>query len=165
MAYMPIILHGDASFQGQGINYELMQMADLDDYSTGGTIHVVCNNQIGFTTTPAENRHGLYSTVLGIGADVPVIHVNADCPIEVEYAFATAIQFRNHFHKDVIVDLIGYRRLGHNEIDTPDFTQPLMYKEIKSRPNIYNLYKEELIEEGALTEQEADSRWQALMDH
>lgn len=127
-------------------------------------MHVICNNQIGFTTTPAENRHGLYSTVLGIGADVPVIHVNADCPIEVEYAFATAIQFRNKFHKDVIVDLIGYRRLGHNEIDTPDFTQPLMYKEIKNRPNIYNLYKDELIAEGILTTEEATKRWNELME-
>lgn len=103
--------------------------------------------------------------MLGIGADVPVIHVNADCPIEVEYAFATAIQYRNEFHKDIIVDLIGYRRLGHNEIDTPDFTQPLMYKEIKARPNIYNLWKDQLIEEGILTKDDASKRWTELMDH
>lgn len=97
--------------------------------------------------------------MLGIGADCPVIHVNADCPIEVEYAFKTAIEFRNTFQRDVVVDLIGYRRLGHNEIDTPEFTQPLMYKEIKERKNTYNLYKDELIQEGILTEKEAEDRW------
>lgn len=86
-----MLLHGDASFAGQGINYELMQMSDLSDFTTGGSIHVVANNQIGFTTNPADNRHGLYSTNLGRTADCPIIHVNAEEPIEVEYAFRTAI--------------------------------------------------------------------------
>lgn len=89
--YISVLLHGDASFAGQGINYELMQMSDLSDFTTGGSIHVVANNQIGFTTNPADNRHGLYSTNLGRTADCPIIHVNAEEPIEVEYAFRTAI--------------------------------------------------------------------------
>lgn len=140
-------------------------MSDLSDFTTGGSIHVVVNNQIGFTTNPADNRHGLYSTNLGRTSDCPIIHVNAEEPLEVEYAFKTAIEYRNTFKKDIVIDLIGYRKHGHNEIDNPDFTQPLMYKEIKNRENIYSLFKNKLVQEGILSEADAEARWTSFMKH
>eukprot|EP00331_Platyophrya_macrostoma_P030762 CAMPEP_0176456844 /NCGR_PEP_ID=MMETSP0127-20121128/31545_1 /TAXON_ID=938130 /ORGANISM="Platyophrya macrostoma, Strain WH" /LENGTH=1003 /DNA_ID=CAMNT_0017846911 /DNA_START=45 /DNA_END=3056 /DNA_ORIENTATION=+ len=153
---LAIILHGDAAFAGQGVVYETMQMQDLIDFTVGGTIHVVINNQIGFTTTPKEARTGLYSTDVAKAVDAPIIHVNGDEPELVDLALEFAVEYRQKFKKDVVIDVIGYRRYGHNELDQPSFTQPLMYKIIDKTPPVYNKYRDRLIKEGVLTEEQAN---------
>jgi 2-oxoglutarate dehydrogenase complex dehydrogenase (E1) component-like enzyme len=137
-------MHGDAAVAGQGIVYECLQMGYLNHYHSHGVIHIVANNQIGFTTTPAEARTGLYCTDVAKSIQAPVIHVNADDPEVVSEVMKIAIEYRQRFHKDIFVDIIGYRRYGHNEQDQPSFTQPMMYREIHKRPNVYQLYKQKL---------------------
>lgn len=128
---MPILIHGDASNSGQGICYEVLHLSDLPDYKTGGTIHIIVNNQIGFTTDPRYSRSSRYCTDVQKVVDGPIFHVNADDPESVIHCCNVAAKYRMRFHRDIVIDLIGYRRNGHNEIDEPMFTQPLMYTKIK----------------------------------
>jgi 2-oxoglutarate dehydrogenase E1 component len=154
---LPILIHGDASFPGQGVVAETLNLQGLDGYSTGGTLHVIANNQVGFTTEPADGRSTRYSSDLAKGFDVPIIHVNAD---DAEAAVATirlALAFRRRFGHDVVVDLVGYRRHGHNEADEPAYTQPLMVERIKAQPSVREQYAAQLVEEGVVTQEEADS--------
>ncbi|XP_041087978.1 2-oxoglutarate dehydrogenase, mitochondrial isoform X2 [Polyodon spathula] len=151
---MSILLHGDAAFAGQGIVYETFHLSDLPSYTTHGTIHVVVNNQIGFTTDPRMARSSPYPTDVARVVNAPIFHVNADDPEAVMYVCNVAAEWRATFHKDVVVDLVGYRRNGHNEMDEPMFTQPLMYKQIKKQKPVLQKYAERLTSEGAVTQQE-----------
>jgi len=154
---MPILIHGDAAIAGQGIVYESMQMCGLDGYQTGGTIHIVCNNQVGFTANPDQSRSTLYASDIGKSFDAPIFHVNADHPEEVTRVFELAAEWRARWRTDVIIDLIGYRRHGHNEIDQPFFTQPAMYREISRHPTALQLYSESLLNEGVVGEEDIKS--------
>ncbi len=151
----PILIHGDASIAGQGVVYEVIQMSDLKGYSTGGTIHLVVNNQIGFTTDYLDARSSTYCTDVAKTTLSPVFHVNGDDAEEVVYAVQLAMEYRNKFHKDVFIDILCYRRYGHNEGDEPRFTQPLLYKAIEKHPNPYLIYKDKLIAEGIISEEES----------
>ncbi|CAL8278261.1 unnamed protein product [Merluccius merluccius] len=151
---MSILLHGDAAFAGQGVVYETFHLSDLPSYTTHGTIHVVVNNQIGFTTDPRMARSSAYPTDVARVVNAPIFHVNADDPEAVVYVCKVAAEWRNTFHKDVVVDLVCYRRNGHNEMDEPMFTQPLMYKKIKKQRGVLQKYAEALIAEGVVTSQE-----------
>uniref|UniRef100_A0A8C9I467 2-oxoadipate dehydrogenase complex component E1 n=1 Tax=Piliocolobus tephrosceles TaxID=591936 RepID=A0A8C9I467_9PRIM len=148
---LPITIHGDASIAGQGIVYETFQMSKIPSYDVGGTIHVVVNNQIGFTTYPIDARSGKYCTDIGKCIDSPIIHVNADDPEAVTYVFELALDIRNTFHVDTIIDLISYRTYGHNELDMPKFTNPLLYDIIAKHKNVLDIYSNKLIEEGVIT--------------
>ena len=151
---LPILLHGDAAFSGQGIVMETLQLASLRGYRTGGTIHIVINNQIGFTTTPEAGRTSIYSTDAAQITQLPIFHINGDSP-EAAYRVAKiALDYRQEFNKDVALDLIGFRRLGHNEGDEPSYTQPLMYARVKAHPGVRHLYAEKLIRLGVITENE-----------
>lgn len=154
-----ILVHGDAAFAGQGVVYETMQMADLFNYTTGGTIHFIVNNQIGFTTTPVEARSGLYCTDLAKAISAPILHVNADDVIAVEKCCRIAAEYRMKFKKDIIIDIIGYRKYGHNELDQPSFTQPLMYELIKKKKNVLEIFEEQLIKDGVLTKEDAKTNY------
>lgn len=126
-------------------------MMDLKDYEVGGTIHVVVNNQIGFTTTPEKARSGVYCTDIAKTVNAPIFHVNADSMDDVAKVFKIASKYRQKFQTDVVIDLIGYRKFGHNELDQPSFTQPLMYKRIKQMQSVEKIYEEELIKKGIFT--------------
>lgn len=149
---MAVMLHGDASFAGQGVVAETLELSDLRDYTTGGTIHIVVNNQIGFTTDPREARSSPYPTDVAKTVGIPIFHVNGDCPESVVKVCKIAMEYRQRFQKDVVVDLFCYRRHGHNELDQPMFTQPHMYKLIKSHRTPMNNYAQQLIKEGIITE-------------
>ncbi len=149
---IPILIHGDAAFAGQGVVAECFAMSGLPGHNTGGTIHIVINNQIGFTTSPRFARSSPYPSDIAKMVEAPIIHVNGDDPEAVVYAARIAIDFRLKFNRDVVVDLICYRRFGHNEGDEPSFTQPLMYKKIRSHPTTIKVYGEKLIQEGSITE-------------
>ncbi|XP_061783339.1 2-oxoglutarate dehydrogenase complex component E1-like isoform X1 [Nerophis lumbriciformis] len=151
---MSILIHGDAAFAGQGVVYETFHLSDLPSYTTHGTVHVVVNNQIGFTTDPRMARSSAYPTDVARVVNAPIFHVNADDPEAVVYVCKVAAEWRNTFHKDVVVDLVCYRRNGHNEMDEPMFTQPLMYKRIKKQEGVLKKYAEKLISEGVVTMQE-----------
>ncbi|XP_040578624.1 2-oxoglutarate dehydrogenase-like, mitochondrial [Lepeophtheirus salmonis] len=151
---MPMLLHGDAAFAGQGVVYETMHMSDLPDYTTKGTIHIVANNQIGFTTDPRYSRSSPYCTDVGRVVNCPIFHVNADDPEAVISVCKIAAEYRHEFHKDVVVDIVGYRKYGHNEIDEPMFTQPIMYSIIKKHKNILDIYADQLIHEGIVSKDE-----------
>ena len=151
---LPIIVHGDAAIAGQGLVYELVQMAKLDGYETGGTIHVVVNNQIGFTTNYLDGRSSTYCTDVGKVTLSPVLHVNADDVEAVVHAVLFALDFRLEFKRDVFIDLLGYRKYGHNEGDEPRFTQPKLYKLISKHPNPKNIYASQLISDALMTEKE-----------
>ncbi|WP_017932593.1 2-oxoglutarate dehydrogenase E1 component [Robiginitomaculum antarcticum] len=151
---MAVILHGDSAFAGQGVVMECFQMSQLTGYRTGGTIHVIVNNQIGFTTTPDEYRSGEYCSDVAFMVQAPVFHVNGDDPEAVVFAARIATEYRQKFGKDVVLDIICYRRYGHNEGDDPSFTQPIMYKVINDRPSSRQVYAARLIEDGAITEVE-----------
>ncbi|XP_028313717.1 2-oxoglutarate dehydrogenase, mitochondrial isoform X3 [Gouania willdenowi] len=151
---MSILLHGDAAFAGQGIVYETFHLSDLPSYTTHGTVHVVVNNQIGFTTDPRMARSSPYPTDVARVVNAPIFHVNADDPEAVIYVCKVAAEWRATFHKDVVVDLVCYRKMGHNEMDEPMFTQPLMYKQIKKQKAVLQKYAEKLITEGAVSRQE-----------
>eukprot|EP00842_Homolaphlyctis_polyrhiza_P002407 jgi/Hompol1/3167/HPOL_006379-RA len=140
--------HGDAAFAGQGVVTETLGLSNLPHYTAGGSIHIIVNNQIGYTTPAMNARSTTYTSDVGKMINAPVIHVNADHPEDVAYAASVAVQYRNKFKKDVILDLISYRRLGHNELDEPAFTQPTMYKKIRSLKTVPAKYEEQLIAEG-----------------
>ncbi|XP_062989206.1 2-oxoglutarate dehydrogenase-like, mitochondrial [Elgaria multicarinata webbii] len=151
---MSILLHGDAAFAGQGVVYETFHLSDLPSYTTNGTIHVVVNNQIGFTTDPRMARSSPYPTDVARVVNAPIFHVNADDPEAVMYVCSVAAEWRNTFNKDVVIDLVCYRRRGHNEMDEPMFTQPLMYKQIHKQVPVLKKYADKLITDGTVTLQE-----------
>ena len=159
---MGILLHGDAAFAGQGLVYETLAMSQLIGYRTGGTIHVVVNNQIGFTTVPAHAYSGLYCTDIAKSIQVPILHVNGDEPEAVVFASRMAAEFRQQFATDFVLDIVCYRRHGHNENDEPAFTQPIMYRAIKDRPTTRALYARRLAEEGVATPEDAQALWDTL---
>lgn len=146
----PIIIHGDASIAGQGIVYEVLQMSKLDGYKTGGTIHLVVNNQIGFTTNFKDGRTSTYCTDIGKVTLAPVFHVNGDDPEALVYAIQMAVEYRQTFHNDVFIDILCYRRYGHNESDEPRFTQPTLYKAIENHLNPREIYLQKLLDEKAI---------------
>ena len=153
---MPILIHGDAAIAAQGVVYEVVQMAQLDGYKTGGTIHIVVNNQIGFTTNYLDGRSSTYCTDVGKATLSPVLHVNADDVEAVVHAMHFAVAYRNRFKRDVFIDLLGYRKYGHNEGDEPRFTQPKLYKVISNHKNPRDLYAEKLISERVITHHEIE---------
>jgi 2-oxoglutarate dehydrogenase E1 component len=153
---LAILIHGDASFAGQGGVAETLNLSALDGYSTGGTLHLIANNQVGFTTDPSEGRSTRYSSDLAKGFDVPIIHVNGDDPEAAISAVRLALAFRRRFESDVVVDLVGYRRHGHNEQDEAAYTQPLMVAQIAEHPTVREQFVPRLIEEGVITNEEAD---------
>ena len=159
---LPIQVHGDAAMAGQGIVYEVMQMSGLDAYNVGGTIHVVVNNQVGFTTSPSAGRTSTYSTDVGRTVQAPIFHVNADDPEAVTRVAQLAFEYRQRFHHDVVVDLVCYRRRGHNEGDDPSMTQPLMYSLIDGKRSTRKIYTENLVGRGDINQEEAD---RALKDY
>jgi 2-oxoglutarate dehydrogenase E1 component len=154
---LPILIHGDASFAGQGVVAETFNLEGLAGYTTGGTLHLIANNQIGFTTDPAEGRSTRYSSDLAKGFDVPIIHVNADDPEAAISAIRLALAFRRRFGHDVVVDLVGYRRFGHNEQDEPAYTQPLMAQHIADHPTVREQYASRLAGEGFVPAEEAEA--------
>ena len=133
---LPLLFHGDAAFAGQGIVAETLNMSQLHGYGTGGTVHVVVNNQIGFTTLPEDARSSMYATDIAKMIEVPIFHVNGDDPLAVMFVTETALDFRQEFGRDVVIDMYCYRRYGHNEGDEPSFTQPDLYAKIAKRPSI-----------------------------
>src|SRR5690606_28693769 len=149
---LPIIVHGDAAIAGQGIVYEIIQMAQLPGYKTGGTIHIVINNQVGFTTNYLDGRSSIYCTDVGKITLSPVLHVNADDAEAVVHAVLFALDFRMQFGRDVFIDLLGYRKYGHNEGDEPRFTQPKLYKAIAKHENSRDIYAASLIKQGVIEE-------------
>ncbi len=153
-AVLPLLLHGDAAFAGQGIIAETFMISELPGYRVGGTIHIVINNQIGFTTMPKFSRSGPYSTDVAKMLDAPIFHVNGDYPEAVVHAARVCTEFRQKFKKDIVLDIFCYRRYGHNEGDEPAFTQPLMYKKIAKQKTTREKYAKQLIEEGVVTEEE-----------
>ena len=151
-----LLMHGDAAFIGQGLVAESLQLSELKGYRTGGTIHIVVNNQIGFTTTPAYARSGPYPSDVAKIVQAPIFHVNGDDPEAVVHVARVATEFRHRFKKDAVIDIFCYRRHGHNETDEPAFTQPLMYKAIESHPTTRQIYATRLVEEGVISEAEAE---------
>ncbi|HXW50394.1 MAG TPA: multifunctional oxoglutarate decarboxylase/oxoglutarate dehydrogenase thiamine pyrophosphate-binding subunit/dihydrolipoyllysine-residue succinyltransferase subunit [Candidatus Acidoferrales bacterium] len=159
-----ILIHGDAAFDGQGVVAEVFNMQGLAGYATGGTLHIIANNQIGFTTLPPQGRSTRYASDLAKGFDVPIIHVNAD---DLEAAIAAvhlAVDYRRKFHRDAVIDLIGYRRFGHNEADEPAYTQPLMYERIAKHPTAREIFARRLVDEGTLSQEEVDASAQRALD-
>ena len=156
---LPILIHGDASFAGQGVVAETLNLSRLPAYETGGTIHVVANNQLGFTTMPRDSRSTRYASDLALGFRMPVVHVNADDPEACLAAARLAVDYRFEFGADLVIDLIGYRRYGHNEGDEPGYTQPLMYRKINDLPTVRQKWAEHLVGTGVVTREEADSAW------
>ena len=154
---IPLLIHGDAAFAGQGINMETLQLSQMRGYAVGGIVHIVADNQVGFTADPPQSRSTRYSTDLFKMADCPVFHANADDPDAVVRAMRMACRYRQRFHKDVCIHLLGYRRYGHNEGDEPSFTQPLMYAKIKKHPRVSKLYREKLVSKGLLQKSVVDS--------
>ena len=156
MAVLPILLHGDAAFAGQGVVAECFGLSGLKGHRTGGTIHLVVNNQIGFTTAPSFSRSSPYPTDIALMVEAPIFHVNGDDPEAVVHAARVATEFRQKFHKDVVIDIFCYRRFGHNEGDEPMFTNPAMYKEIKAHKTTLQLYTERLVKDGLIPEGEIE---------
>ena len=164
---IPILIHGDAAFAGQGVVAECFAMSGLPGHNTGGTIHIIINNQIGFTTSPRFARSSPYPSDVAKMVEAPIIHVNGDDPEAVVYAARIATDFRLKFNRDVLIDLICYRRFGHNEGDEPSFTQPLMYKKIRSHPSPVNVYGQTLINEGSISNDHLNNsikRFKDLLD-
>ncbi|KAI4353514.1 hypothetical protein L6164_002458 [Bauhinia variegata] len=153
---MGVLIHGDGSFAGQGVVYETLHLSALPNYSTGGTIHIVFNNQVAFTTDPSAGRSSQYCTDVAKALDAPIFHVNGDDVEAVVHACELAAEWRQTFHSDVVIDLVCYRRFGHNEIDEPSFTQPKMYKVIRSHPSALEIYQNKLLESGEVTQEDID---------
>jgi 2-oxoglutarate decarboxylase len=151
---LPVLLHGDAAFAGQGVVMETLNLADLKGYRTGGTIHIIINNQIGFTTSPEAGRSTIYSTDVARMTQLPIFHINSDDPEAAYRALQIALEYRQEFNKDVVLDVVGFRKLGHNETDEPSYTQPLMYARVKAHPGVREVYARRLIKEGVITESE-----------
>ena len=162
---LPILVHGDAAFAGQGVVYEVLNMSQLPGYRTGGTIHVIVNNQIGFTTGNALGRSTTYPSDLAKGLQVPIFHVNGDAPESVARVARWAWEYRQEFHKDVIIDLVCYRRRGHNEGDDPSMTQPVMYNLIDRKPSTFSVYTTNLVGRGDLTEEQCEQLLAAYRDN
>lgn len=160
---IPVLVHGDAAFAGQGIVAEVLNLSQLPGYRTGGTVHIVVNNQIGFTTLPADARSSDYCTDVAKIIEAPVFHVNGDCPQEIMWVTSLALEFRQKFGRDVVIDIVCYRRYGHNETDEPAFTQPNMARTISTHPSTAALYRERLVSGGVLSEAEAASLEQELV--
>jgi len=160
---MGLLIHGDAAFAGQGIIAECFGFSQIQGFTTGGTIHFVINNQIGFTTTPRYSRSGLYCTDIAKMVEAPIFHCNADDPEAVVYCARLAMEYRQQFGGDVVVDMVCYRRFGHNEGDEPKFTQPLMYKQIEGHQSVRTLYAMQLVKEGLFTQEEADHMMSKFM--
>jgi multifunctional 2-oxoglutarate metabolism enzyme len=154
---LPVLIHGDAAFAAQGVVAETLNLARLDGYATGGTVHVIANNQVGFTTAPREGRSTDYSSDLAKGFDVPIIHVNADDPEACLAAARLAMMYRERFGNDIVIDLVGYRRYGHNEGDEPAYSQPSMYATIERHPSVRELYQAALVEAGTIGADDADA--------
>jgi len=158
---IPVLIHGDAAFAGQGVVPETMNLSRLEGYSTGGTIHIVINNQIGFTTPPEEARSGHYATDIARAVQCPIWHVNGDDPEAVVRVAQMAYDFRQQFKKDVVIDIVCYRRWGHNETDDPTYTQPLMYQKIKQHPTVLTQYGQRLTREKLIGPSDLDARKKA----
>ena len=154
---LPVLLHGDAAFAGQGIVAECLAMSDIAGYRVGGTIHLIINNQIGFTTSPQHSRSSLYCSDVAKTVQAPIFHVNGDDPEACVRVAELAFEYRQRFHKDVVIDMVCYRRFGHNEGDDPSYTQPLMYKAIAEHRSVRKLYVEALVKRGELSVEEAES--------
>jgi 2-oxoglutarate dehydrogenase E1 component len=154
---IPILIHGDAAFIGQGVVGEVLQLSQLEGFTTGGTIHLVTNNQIGFTTNPLDGRSSTYCTDVALSVQAPIFHVNADDPEACMRIAQLAYDYRQRFKRDVVVDIIGYRRQGHNEADDPSYTQPVMYRKIKATPTVLTQYSEQLVREKFLSQEQVDS--------
>jgi len=152
---LPVLIHGDAAFPGQGIVAETLNLSNLAGYSTGGTLHLITNNQVGFTTDPAEDRSTRYSSDLAKGFDIPIVHVNADDPEAAVGAVRLALAYRSEFGHDAVIDIVGYRRFGHNEQDEPAYTQPLQVERIQQQPTVRAKYADTLVAAGALDAAEA----------
>jgi 2-oxoglutarate dehydrogenase E1 component len=161
---LAVLIHGDAAFPGQGVVAETLNLQGLPGYWTGGTLHLIANNQIGFTTDPEESRSTRYSSDLAKGFDLPIVHVNADDAEASISSIRLAMAYRERFRKDVVVDLVGYRRFGHNEGDEPAYTQPLMYKTIESHPSLRTQYAARLMEEGVVTEEDSAQLDESVQD-
>jgi 2-oxoglutarate dehydrogenase E1 component len=167
ISVLPLLMHGDAAFAGQGVVAECFSLSDLKGYRTGGSLHFIVNNQIGFTTYPRYSRSSPYPSDVAKMIDAPIFHVNGDDPEAVVFAAKVAIEFRQKFHKPVVIDMFCYRRHGHNEGDEPAFTQPVMYKRIGSHPSTLEIYAKRLIAEGVMTEGEvekAKADWRVRLD-
>jgi 2-oxoglutarate dehydrogenase E1 component len=162
-ASLPILLHGDAAFPGEGVSAETLNLSRLPGYKTGGTIHIITNNQLGFTTERHEARSTTYASDLAKGFEIPVVHVNADDPEACMAAARMAHAYREKFNKDFMIDLVGYRRFGHNEGDEPAYTQPLMYETIRNHPTVREIWAEELERRGVLDEGEAEAMFEEIM--
>ena len=165
---LPILLHGDAAFAGQGVVAECFGLSGLKGHKTGGTIHIIVNNQIGFTTSPSNSRSSPYPTDIALMVEAPIFHVNGDDPEAVVHAAKVATEFRQKFKKDVVIDIFCYRRFGHNEGDEPMFTQPNMYSKIKSQPTTLKQYSDRLIKDGLIPEAEIDgmkARFQTFLSN
>lgn len=160
---LPIMIHGDGAFTGQGVVYETLQMEKLAGYGTCGTIHVVFNNQLAFTANPHDGRSSTYCSDVMKTTNALILHVNADHPEHVDYVFELAVEFRQKFRRDVIVDVVGFRRLGHNEHDSPRFTQPLLYDRVDQHPTLAKLYAQSLVKRGIFTQAEIDAKYQTIM--
>ncbi|MDQ2844723.1 MAG: multifunctional oxoglutarate decarboxylase/oxoglutarate dehydrogenase thiamine pyrophosphate-binding subunit/dihydrolipoyllysine-residue succinyltransferase subunit [Acidobacteriota bacterium] len=154
---LPILVHGDAALIGQGVVSEVLQMSQLDGFTTGGTVHVVTNNQIGFTTNPLDGRTSIYCTDIALSVQAPIFHVNGDDPEACLRAAELVYDFRQRFKRDVVIDVIGYRRQGHNEADDPSYTQPVMYRKIKNTPTVSTQYSERLVREKFVDQEHVDS--------
>ncbi|HVE68942.1 MAG TPA: multifunctional oxoglutarate decarboxylase/oxoglutarate dehydrogenase thiamine pyrophosphate-binding subunit/dihydrolipoyllysine-residue succinyltransferase subunit, partial [Solirubrobacteraceae bacterium] len=156
-AAIPIVLHGDAAFPGQGVVAETLNLQSIEGYAVGGTVHLIQNNQVGFTTNPREGRSTRWASDLAKGFDVPIVHVNADDVAACISAVRLAFAYRQEFGRDIVIDLIGYRRYGHNEADEPAYTQPAMYAKIKGHPRVRERFSKRLIDEGTVAKEEADA--------
>ena len=161
---LPLLLHGDAAFAGQGVVMETLQLAGLPGYRTGGTIHLVINNQIGFTTSPGLGRSSIYSTDAAHITQTPVFHINGDDPEAAFRVIQIALDYRSEFDKDVVLDLVGFRRLGHNEGDEPSYTQPVMYARVKAHPGTRHVYARQLIREGVITEDDLTAMTEKVVE-
>lgn len=161
---IPVLIHGDASFAGQGSVYEVLNMSELEGYTVGGTIHIIINNKIGFTTNPVDSRSTPNATDVAKMLEVPIFRVNADEPEAAIRCIEMALEYRNEFKRDVVIDLIGYRRYGHNEGDEPSFTQPLLYKKIQAHPNVRKIYQQKLILTKITDEQETENILETYSD-
>jgi 2-oxoglutarate dehydrogenase E1 component len=167
MRGMALLIHGDAGFAGEGIVQEMFNLSQLDAYAVGGTLHVIINNQIGFTTPPEEGRSSAYATDVAKMLDIPIFHVNGDDPEAIAWVIQLAMEFRKTFHRDVVIDMYGYRRWGHNEGDEPTFTQPVLYHAIKRHKTVREYYLQQLLGEKCVTHEEAEnvrSQYRAMLD-
>src|SRR5262249_20200885 len=159
-----VLIHGDASFPGQGVVAETLNLARLPGYTTGGTLHIIANNQLGFTTEPRDGRSTLYASDLAKGFEMPIVHVNADDPIACLAAIRLATAYRARFSQDFLVDLVGYRRWGHNEGDDPSFTQPRLYAAVDNKPTVRELFAADLVQRGVVRQGDPEAFLKAGLD-